>query len=1101
MPHHIAATYPRTAVVADLPPTAPPLSDRLSRTLPAPPENPLSRPEPIPQMNQHAPEFAMSFTQEAVLLERRDGRDWRPLGQARFSADMASTLAALRDSAGLEDQAQADTVLIIPDDQILYVTLTLPPGSDPATAIGRALANMTPYAAEELAYDWCPDEGGDPDSLRVATVARRTLDEAEEFALAQGFRPSGFAARPGDDRFLGQPDFGPTRLAGEQRARRPFSSTDLAQINVTGAMIAEPSDPVPGNAADAPVVSRIVPHHIAPVAGAGGAAVPGTPPIAEARAPVDGAAAAGGSAPAVIRHGDRALTADRPLSPRAKAVHSRAAEARARRLAGAAGATDAARQSGRAGGWRPGPLAQLVGGLLLALLLAWVFLGSGDGPMTAGDPAITPPGNDSRMADPTAPGGPADPTPEETGALAELDGVAGDVPTDAQLDGAQTDLSGAPTEAAARHATARDPGAPEPATTQAADQPAPASPLSPASLPAPAAPDAATRAAVDTVTADGPAPALGSDAGREANDALTAALSEAMAGIPAAPVPAAPVPAASGPDASEADPSAAAESDIAPPAAPAPSPATRDQAGGTPPATPVAAAPAPRSAPGLARSARPRTAPERTVPTRTAAPAAPAAPDPRPDVPDNPQPYAERATAEAPTAGRSRPPERPSLRRSAPPAATPAATPAAAATPAPAPAAASSGRPPSRPERVGLLEQGDAPDMAGDARLTEAERQHLLALLRDLRTAEAGRVGLSPAERDVLIRLADARPTRRPGGVTQSSNDAIREAVSQASAAPSAPRGNGSLAPRPSPRASTAAPALAPSAAPPASTATRAQPGGTVGRLAASGRPQSRPGSRGGASDAAVQQAIAAAVADSPARPGSVPLTALTSSTVPPRRVGAPAAGAAAAGAGAAAAATAPTGAITGAATPMAALAPSADALRSAATNQAAEAAAMAEQRRIDAELQAQAEARARARASADAAAEAQARAAAEARARAQAEAEARSAANRNQRYTPPEAENEPEAAAPAQPDGRTPANVATAATVTDGIQLRSTQIIGTIGAGKASRALVRLSNGRVITLRLGDRINGGTITAIGDSRITYVKGGRQLALGVLNGQ
>nr|MCS5603145.1 pilus assembly protein PilP [Paracoccus sp. (in: a-proteobacteria)] len=74
-------------------------------------------------------------------------------------------------------------------------------------------------------------------------------------------------------------------------------------------------------------------------------------------------------------------------------------------------------------------------------------------------------------------------------------------------------------------------------------------------------------------------------------------------------------------------------------------------------------------------------------------------------------------------------------------------------------------------------------------------------------------------------------------------------------------------------------------------------------------------------------------------------------------------------------------------------------------------------------------------------------------------------------------------------------------ATVKEGIQVNRTQIIGTIGAGKASRALIRLSNGRVLTLRLGDRINGGTITEIGNSRITFVKGGRAQQLAVLNGQ
>ena len=79
--------------------------------------------------------------------------------------------------------------------------------------------------------------------------------------------------------------------------------------------------------------------------------------------------------------------------------------------------------------------------------------------------------------------------------------------------------------------------------------------------------------------------------------------------------------------------------------------------------------------------------------------------------------------------------------------------------------------------------------------------------------------------------------------------------------------------------------------------------------------------------------------------------------------------------------------------------------------------------------------------------------------------------------------------------------NAAASATVKDGIQLSSTQIIGTIGAGRASRALVRLSNGRVLTLRIGDRINGGTISEIGDSRITFVKGGQAQALAVLGGR
>ncbi|MDO5704988.1 MAG: hypothetical protein Q4G49_07935, partial [Paracoccus sp. (in: a-proteobacteria)] len=184
------------------------------------------------------------------------------------------------------------------------------------------------------------------------------------------------------------------------------------------------------------------------------------------------------------------------------------------------------------------------------------------------------------------------------------------------------------------------------------------------------------------------------------------------------------------------------------------------------------------------------------------------------------------------------------------------------------------------------------------------------------------------------------------------------------------------------------------------------------------------------------------------------------------------------------------------AATPL----PQAAAQQGAAAAQAADAARIAAQRREDEQLQAQAEARARARAQADAQAEAQARAQAEARARAQAEAEARAATARRQTYRPPEAENEPEVAAPAR-GGNTPTNVASAATVKGGITLNRTQIIGTIGAGRGSRALVRLSNGRVITLRIGDRINNGTITAIGDGKITYNRNGRQEQLAVLDGR
>ena len=61
--------------------------------------------------------------------------------------------------------------------------------------------------------------------------------------------------------------------------------------------------------------------------------------------------------------------------------------------------------------------------------------------------------------------------------------------------------------------------------------------------------------------------------------------------------------------------------------------------------------------------------------------------------------------------------------------------------------------------------------------------------------------------------------------------------------------------------------------------------------------------------------------------------------------------------------------------------------------------------------------------------------------------------------------------------------------------------LIGTVGAGKASRGLVRLRNGKIVTVRLGDKINGGQITQIGNGGLQYVKAGKQYSLPILNGR
>ncbi|CAM5499365.1 hypothetical protein FALB51S_03700 [Frigidibacter albus] len=84
--------------------------------------------------------------------------------------------------------------------------------------------------------------------------------------------------------------------------------------------------------------------------------------------------------------------------------------------------------------------------------------------------------------------------------------------------------------------------------------------------------------------------------------------------------------------------------------------------------------------------------------------------------------------------------------------------------------------------------------------------------------------------------------------------------------------------------------------------------------------------------------------------------------------------------------------------------------------------------------------------------------------------------------------EPEPVAAAPNIP---TTASVAKQATISGAISLREINLIGVYGASSNRRALVRLANGRMLRVKIGDRIDGGQVTAIGEGQLTYQKGGR----------
>lgn len=83
---------------------------------------------------------------------------------------------------------------------------------------------------------------------------------------------------------------------------------------------------------------------------------------------------------------------------------------------------------------------------------------------------------------------------------------------------------------------------------------------------------------------------------------------------------------------------------------------------------------------------------------------------------------------------------------------------------------------------------------------------------------------------------------------------------------------------------------------------------------------------------------------------------------------------------------------------------------------------------------------------------------------------------------------------------GSTTATVAQAATIGRAIGLRDINLIGVYGRPNDRRALVRLTNGRYVKVEIGSNLNGGRVTAIGDSALNYVVRGTTYALQMPSG-
>lgn len=189
------------------------------------------------------PNFALNITESGLSLLHRTPRGWLEVGTANFDApDLDEALGYLRASAlGLSPHG-ITTKLILPPDQILYTEVEAP-GPDKATRekqIRAALEGLTPYAVEDLVFDWW----GTGPKVKVAVVARETLDEAEGFATTHRFNPVSFVTTPAEGQFAGEPWFGVTKLS--------------ASVLPAGEKVARDQDPINVIARDAPKAAATV---------------------------------------------------------------------------------------------------------------------------------------------------------------------------------------------------------------------------------------------------------------------------------------------------------------------------------------------------------------------------------------------------------------------------------------------------------------------------------------------------------------------------------------------------------------------------------------------------------------------------------------------------------------------------------------------------------------------------------------------------------------------------------------------------------------------------------------------------------------------------
>jgi len=153
------------------------------------------------------PDFALTLSFDGISLLRRVPGGWVTLGDVALDTDdLRGALAELRAEADAVSAKGGQVKLIIPSEQIKYLSLPhmAQTDADLQTDIRAALDGTTPYAVDDLRFDWSIVDGW----VYVAAVANETLDEAEAFAKSHHFDPVAFGAIAPEGQFSGDVFFG-----------------------------------------------------------------------------------------------------------------------------------------------------------------------------------------------------------------------------------------------------------------------------------------------------------------------------------------------------------------------------------------------------------------------------------------------------------------------------------------------------------------------------------------------------------------------------------------------------------------------------------------------------------------------------------------------------------------------------------------------------------------------------------------------------------------------------------------------------------------------------------------------------------------------------